>query len=111
MGLLSPQRAGDRRRYDADDLYRIAVVVNAKRAGLSLEDIRELYQASDGESRKEILRQHQSALRKRIAEAQAALDLVNHGIDCEHEDFIECPRFRRAVSALIDPTAPSEELK
>jgi DNA-binding transcriptional MerR regulator len=103
MGLVAPRRSGDRRRYDADDLYRIAMVITAKRGGMSLDDIRELYLAPDGGTRKEILRRHQSALRRRIAEMRAALDLIDHGVDCGAEDIVDCPHFRRNVSALVGP--------
>ncbi|WP_414938151.1 MerR family transcriptional regulator [Amycolatopsis sp. cmx-11-51] len=44
VGLLKPARAGDRRRYDDKDLYRIAVIVRSKEAGLSLDGIREMFQ-------------------------------------------------------------------
>ncbi|MGH8794771.1 MAG: MerR family transcriptional regulator [Stackebrandtia sp.] len=103
MGLVSPRRHGDRRRYGDDDLYRIAMVINAKRAGLSLDDIGAMYRAADGESRRTILRQHRDTLRKRIAEVRAALDLVERGIACNHEDITECPNFRRGVAALMEP--------
>lgn len=104
MGLLSPQRNGDRRRYGEDDLYRIALVVRGKQAGLSLEDIAELHQAAGSEARKRILRQQQEALRKRIAEAQSALDLIDHGLACTSEDLMTCPRFRGNIAELIRPS-------
>ncbi|MFI0804087.1 MerR family transcriptional regulator [Amycolatopsis lurida] len=43
VGLLKPARAGDRRRYDDNDLYRIAIILRSKEAGLSLEGIREMF--------------------------------------------------------------------
>ncbi|ADD45423.1 MerR family transcriptional regulator [Stackebrandtia nassauensis] len=106
MGLLSPRRNGDRRRYGEEDLYRIALVVRGKQAGLSLEDIAELHQARGGAARKQILRQQRTALLKRIAEAQAALELIDHGLGCPHEDLLECTKFRHSVAELVDLTVP-----
>lgn len=104
MGLLSPRRRGDRRRYGETDLYRIALVVRAKQAGMSLEDIAGLHRADGGAARKRILRTQREALLKRIAEAQAALDLIDHGLACPHEDLFACTRFRDSVAELVDPT-------
>src|SRR2546423_4705565 len=51
-GLLSPQRAGQRRVYAERERVRIKLILRGKRLGLSLSDIRELldlYQATRGE--------------------------------------------------------------
>src|ERR1700761_8139029 len=54
VGLLSPARVeGDRRRYTRDDLFRVASIVNAKQAGLSLPDIRAFLAACDPAARKD----------------------------------------------------------
>src|SRR5690242_4166048 len=52
VGLLSPERVGDRRRYGPDDLYRVAVILRAKEAGLALEDIRRFIAARDPAARR-----------------------------------------------------------
>jgi MerR family transcriptional regulator, redox-sensitive transcriptional activator SoxR len=49
IGLLpEPQRIAGRRRYPADALRRLSVIATAQRAGLSLDEIRELLAASAG---------------------------------------------------------------
>jgi len=51
-GLLSPQRAGQRRVYAERERVRIKLILRGKRLGLSLSEIRELldlYQATRGE--------------------------------------------------------------
>ena len=49
IGLLpEPQRIAGRRRYPADALRRLSVIATAQRAGLSLDEIRELVAASAG---------------------------------------------------------------
>ena len=36
-------------------------------------------------------------LRARIASAQASLEMIEHALACEHDDFTLCPEFRAAV--------------
>ena len=51
-GLLSPQRAGQRRVYAERERVRIKLILRGKRLGLSLSEIRELldlYEATKGE--------------------------------------------------------------
>ncbi|MFD0732075.1 helix-turn-helix domain-containing protein [Planotetraspora mira] len=98
MGLLSPVRVGgDRRRYGPDDLYRVATILRAKEAGFGLGDIREMIDTPDPAARREVLHRHRSDLARRIDEAQASMDLIDHALDCDHDDFTRCPNFRRAV--------------
>jgi MerR family transcriptional regulator, redox-sensitive transcriptional activator SoxR len=46
--LPEPARVGGKRRYDADALRRLSVLDMAKRAGFSLEEIRQLFEATEG---------------------------------------------------------------
>ena len=90
-GLLSPARvAGDRRRYADDDLARIALVVRAKQAGLSLGDIRTVL----GDGLREVLDRRRAELRRRIARAQAELAMLECAAACDHEDLLACPHLR-----------------
>jgi DNA-binding transcriptional MerR regulator len=99
MGLLRPGRdAGGRRRYGAEDLTRVAVILLAKEAGLGLDAIRNLTAATDRAARQEILRREAEALRSRIAAARASLELVEGGLGCAHEDVTQCPTYRRLVA-------------
>lgn len=102
MGLLAPARAiASRRRYSHDDIYRVAVILRAKEAGFSLEDIRELFAARDPAARTGILRRHRAELTARIAAAQASLELIDCALDCEHEDIVTCPRFQAMAVGRI----------
>ena len=90
-GLLSPARvAGDRRRYADDDLARIALVVRAKQAGLSLGDIR----AALGDGLREVLDRRRAELRRRIARAQAELAMLECAAACGNDDPLTCPHLR-----------------
>ncbi|NKZ02225.1 MerR family transcriptional regulator [Actinomadura latina] len=108
VGLLAPARdAAGRRRYTAADLTRVAVILRAKDAGLSLEAIGTLTAGFDLGKRRETLRREAEALRHRIATAQASLELLEGALGCEHEDITECPRFQQTVAERTTRTAPA----
>lgn len=115
MGLLWPARAaGGRRQYGRSDLHRIAAILIGKEAGLALPDIRDIL-TTDIDRRREIQRRHRDELVRRLAKLQAALDLVEGGLTCEHEDIAACPNYRSLVAGrlgaldaeLADMTGPS----
>ncbi|AQA23408.1 merR regulatory family protein [Rhodococcus sp. MTM3W5.2] len=100
MGLLSPVRdAAGRRRYDKSDLTRVAVILRAKDAGLSLDTIGTLVATTSPAARRDLLRAEADALRARISAAQASLELIECALGCDHEDFSQCAHFQRAVTA------------
>lgn len=112
MGLLAPARVeGARRRYGPDDLYRVAVILRAKEAGFSLDEIREMTATPDAEARRAVLLRRRAELAQRIAEAQASLELIGYALDCDHEDFTGCRHFQATVAERISlplhrPDAP-----
>lgn len=108
LGLLSPGRAaGDRRRYTTSDLYRVAVILRAKEAGLSLDNIRDMITTQDPATRTAILRRQYADLVQRIAAAQASLELIECALDCEHEDIAQCSHFQATVAARIGIDSPT----
>ncbi|AWS44665.1 MerR family transcriptional regulator [Streptosporangium sp. 'caverna'] len=107
MGLLAPARVeGDRRRYGRDDLYRVAVILRAKEAGFSLDDIREMIATGDPDERRDILLRRHADLTRRIAEAQASLHLIECALDCDHADFTGCTHFQDMVAERIGVGSP-----
>lgn len=107
MGLLTPARVSGRRRYGEDDLYRVAAILQGKRAGLSLEQIHQMLTATNPRGRTDILRGQRDEVRRRIAAAQQQLDLIECVLRCRHSDFTECPTYRALLGLLItvgDPT-------
>jgi len=103
MGLLSPARVrGGHRRYTRDDLFRVASILRAKQAGLSLADIRAFLTASDQATRKEVLRRQQRALQARMAALQSALDLIEAGLHCQHEDIVTCPKYQASLTEMVE---------
>ncbi|QUW85492.1 MerR family transcriptional regulator (plasmid) [Streptomyces mirabilis] len=102
MGLLTPVRdTAGRRRYRTADLTRVAVILRAKEAGLSLDTIRSVAATAEPAVRRDILRQEAAALRFRIAAARASLELIECALDCGHEDFTQCSHFRQMVADRI----------
>ncbi|WP_440100308.1 MerR family transcriptional regulator [Streptosporangium sp. H16] len=102
MGLLTPARIrADRRRYDRDHLYRVAMILRAKEAGFSLAEIREVISTSDPEARRDILRRRHAELTRRVAQARSSLHLIECALDCDHEDFTGCAHFQRMLAEKI----------
>ncbi|MGP4113186.1 MerR family transcriptional regulator [Streptomyces sp. 4N509B] len=108
MGLLHPGRdAGGRRRYGADDLTRVAMILLSREAGLGLGTIRSLSASVDRATRHEVLRAEAEQLRSRIAAAQASLELIEGGLNCAHEDVTQCPNYRRLIAERVGPRLPA----
>ncbi|MFG1694104.1 MerR family transcriptional regulator [Nonomuraea sp. NPDC049309] len=109
MGLLSPARAGgDRRRYGRDDLYRIALILRAKEAGIGLADIRRILTTTEPAARREILHRHREDLLRRIAAARASLALLDGALNCEHEDFSKCRHFQAILAERVERATAAE---
>lgn len=105
-GLLAPARVvAGRRRYRSADLYRVATILRAKEAGLSLEQIRDLLHAVGSGRRREILLRHRDDLVARIDALRDALQFVEGGLACEHDDFTACPHYQETVRARIGARA------
>ena len=102
MGLLLPARdAADRRRYERDDLVRIAVIVRSKAAGMSLEQIAVLLDAEAPE-RHQVLEAHLADLDRRMEEMRRSRAMTEHALHCRAHDIATCPRFKAAVEDLVE---------
>jgi MerR family copper efflux transcriptional regulator len=105
MGLLAPTRIdGDRRCYTTADLYRIAVILRAKEAGMELVEIRDMLAARDPAQRRAILRRRRAELAQRIEALQASLALVDCALNCDHNDFTTCERFQQYIADRMNRT-------
>ena len=106
VGLLAPARDGaGRRRYDEDDLVRIAVVLRSKAAGMSLEQIAVLLDAGAAD-RHRVLEGHLADLDRRMAEMQRSRAMTEHALRCRAHDIATCPRFREGVADLVAGRVP-----
>lgn len=104
-GLLTPARAGDRRRYADLDLYRVAAILISKEAGFGLADIRTMLVARSATARHEVMARHREKLLARIAQAQAALDMLEGGLECPHDDVMTCPHFQGILADRLQPSS------
>lgn len=102
VGVLGPHRSSAGHRvYGLADRYRVAAILQAKRAGMGLDDIREMLNASTPTARNAVLHRQRRHLIERIVDAQAALDLVEAGLNCEHGDLATCPRFQSLLASQV----------
>ena len=100
-GLLAPARAGDRRRYTDADLRRVAAILISKEAGLGLADIRTMLATRTASDRHDVMARHREKLLARIARARAALDMLEGGMECPHDDIMTCPHFQGLLAARL----------
>jgi MerR family copper efflux transcriptional regulator len=102
MGLLEPARdSADRRRYDRDDLVRVAVILRSKAAGMSLEQIGVMLDAGAAD-RHRVLEDHIADLDRRMEEMQRSRAMTEHALRCRAHDIATCPRFKGAVEDLVE---------
>ena len=105
-GLLVPHRDGaDRRQYGDDDLVRIAVILRAKAAGMSLEQIAVLLSDDHGPRRHAVLQQHIADLDRRMEEMVRSRAMTEHALRCRAHDIATCPRFREILEDLLSGEA------
>lgn len=103
MGLLTPSRVpGGQRRYGDADLARVAMILMGKEAGLGLRELRNLLSTPNPMDHSELLRHHVAVLDRRITQAQAAKDLIEHALSCP-TNFAECPHAHERIEAHIPP--------
>jgi MerR family copper efflux transcriptional regulator len=107
-GLLTPARDGDRRRYTEADLYRVASILIAKEAGFGLADIRAMMTATTAPARHEVMARHREALTQRIAQAQAALSMLEGALNCPHDDLMTCPHFQAHLASRLLPSSSTD---
>jgi MerR family transcriptional regulator, copper efflux regulator len=103
VGLLAPVRdGGGQRRYCHADLARVAMILMGKEAGLGLRELSVLLSAANPMNHADLLRRHIHVLEHRIAQAQAAKDLIEHALSCPLS-FDQCPHAREQILTRIPP--------
>ncbi|MEV6348178.1 MerR family transcriptional regulator [Actinoplanes sp. NPDC051851] len=103
VGLLSPARdAGGQRRYGEADLRRIALILLGKEAGFGLRDILLILQSGTPLKETDVLKRQLLTLERRIAEATAAKESIEHAMGCPIP-FEECPDAQAHITARIPP--------
>jgi DNA-binding transcriptional MerR regulator len=101
VGLITPDRdSADRRRYDREDVVRIAVIQRSKAAGMSLDQIATLLD-SEAPDRHRVLEAHIAEIDRTIEEMQISRAMTEHALRCEAHDIAQCPRFRAHLDDLV----------
>jgi DNA-binding transcriptional MerR regulator len=99
QGLVTPDRVGDRRLYSRGDYQRLKVIVEARKAGLTLENARELlnlYDPADGGRAQ--LASAQAHLRERTAALEAELAFATQVLVKVEAKLAHLPADARAAS-------------
>ncbi len=101
VGLLTPQRGtGGRRKYDEDQIVRIAVIQRSKGAGMTLEQIGVML--DDGaRERHLVLQQHLDDIDRRMEDMRRSREMTEHAMSCRSHDIATCPRFREGVADVM----------
>jgi len=105
---MAPARAGDRRRYTEADLHRVAAILISKEAGFGLAEIRTMLTARSAPARHEVMTRHRERLLTRIARAQVALDMLEGGLECPHDDIMTCPHFQGLLTDRLGPSSVTD---
>ena len=107
IGLLSkPERVSGQRVYDPSILRRLAVIDVAQRAGLSLDEIRELVDAGSApisEQLQELAAKKLPEVEALIARAEAMRAWLETAQACGCETIDECGLFDPAHAAPVRP--------
>jgi MerR family transcriptional regulator, redox-sensitive transcriptional activator SoxR len=99
IGLVSPpERISGRRRYSSEILRELAIIEKAQRAGLSLQEIGLLLEASPDDRRsterlREVAERKLPELNEAIARAQAVRGWLEDAALCHCPTLDDCPLF------------------
>ncbi|HYV79778.1 MAG TPA: MerR family transcriptional regulator [Streptosporangiaceae bacterium] len=99
IGLLPrPDRVSGRRVYGPETVRTLAVIETGQRAGLTLDEIRDLLSASDGdqaaiEQLREVALRKLPEVRELIERTEIVRDWLEAAARCECPTLDECPLF------------------
>jgi MerR family redox-sensitive transcriptional activator SoxR len=99
IGLLpEPERISGRRRYPAEIVRTLSIISAAQRAGLALDDVRELLAASDAnggvsERLRTIAGRKLPEMDALIERARLVRDWLEAAADCRCPTLEDCPLF------------------
>lgn len=108
IGLIhSFGRHGLRRQFDGDVLLKLSLVALGRTAGFSLTEIAAIL-GHDGrlELPREELRAKADDLGRQMAELRVLRDTLRHVADCKAPSHLECPTFRKLLTAASKIAKP-----
>jgi len=108
VGLIAPaSRQNGRRRYLPVALERVALIRLCQDGGFTLAETRQLTAYSRGLHPvwKKLAARKIAELDQRIAQAQRAKDLLEHGLACPSPNILACRNFRAALKYRLAESA------
>lgn len=107
VGVLKPaSRVNGRRRYGPEHRVRVAMILRAQEAGLSLDQIGQILDAG-GKTRRAVLMKHRAELDERLRQLERARQMIEHALECEAERYMDCPVFQRIVGGFGEERQPA----
>lgn len=105
--IVSVGRSGLRRVFRPDVLERLALIALGRAAGLSLDEIAQMF-AADGKPQidRQLLSDKADELDRTIRKLTAMRDGLRHAAACSAPSHMECPKFRRLLG-IAAPGATS----
>lgn len=104
LGLLRPGgRVSGRRRYPPAAVRLVGVILFLRDVGFTLAEITQFMAARSRSPRAwQALAQRKVAeLDEDIARAQVARVALEHALECDHEDILQCPNFWNVVDRRL----------
>jgi DNA-binding transcriptional MerR regulator len=101
LGLLdAPDRVSGQRRYPESAVTQVGAILLLRDAGFTLAEQKVAVRARGDEWRR-LHRRKIAELDEQIQKIQLAREAISHGLECPHEDPLECPNFRWLAAARL----------
>jgi MerR family transcriptional regulator, copper efflux regulator len=110
QGLLVPScRESGRRRYDAADVRRIALIQLLQQTALmSLDEIRTVLNDGRSGQWRDTVKARLAACDEQLVRLQAAQAYLAHALRCRRDDPVGgCPRLAQEIDSWLEPQAVS----
>lgn len=104
LGLVRPTgRASGHRRYTVDAVAAVGVIRFLQEVGFTLAEAKRLIanRKRSPVAWRALAARKSEELRHRIAREEAALQAIEHSLDCPKDDFLECPTFWATVKGVL----------
>ena len=110
-GLVTPiERAGGKRRFDADAVSRLRIIMEVQRAGFSLDEIRLLLgpRGADPELRRALVQKKLAEVRRDIRRLRSIERALEAALECGCDSLEHCrlPSLSQAATSQVEASAP-----
>jgi MerR family redox-sensitive transcriptional activator SoxR len=104
LGLLpAPKRVSGQRRYEANAVTVVGVIILLRDVGFSLAEIRDLFAGPGSRAEwHDAGRRKLAELDEQIHKTQVARVALDHTLRCRHPELVECPRFLQLLAARLE---------